>query len=83
MNHTPEQVDYLETFYEVVAMIESQRNADEPHPAIKHINDTQGTGGFWELAIKLTDQFEQKYSGKQWDGEYFDTLEEYLNTEIK
>lgn len=72
----------LETFYEVVALIESRRNAESPHPAIEHIQDTQGTGGFWELAQKLTAKFETKYIDEPWDGGYLEAVETFVDEEL-
>ena len=74
--------DILETFYEVVALIESRRNAGSPHPAIEHIQDTQGTGGFWELAQKLTAKFETKYIDEEWDGGYLEAVETFVDEEL-
>jgi hypothetical protein len=52
----------------------------------EEINDTlaarrrahQGTGGLWELAKELTDEFENLHKGRAWDGEWMDELEAWL-----
>lgn len=42
------------------------------------INNKQGTGGLYDLALNLTNEFEKLHKGKQWDGEYFDEIENFL-----
>jgi len=42
----------------------------------------QGRGGLYELANELTDKFELKYQGGEWNGEFFDVLQEFLQQEI-
>lgn len=75
-----------ETHFEIVSAITDARNRndDEMPLFIMHINDTKGTGGFYELAKELTDKFEAKYTGTVWgeDLEYFDELESFIETEI-
>ena len=45
--------------------------------------EAQGRGGLYELAKELTDKFENKYKGKEWDGEFFDTINEFLEEELR
>lgn len=42
-------------------------------------HDEQGIGGLYELARELTDEFESIHKGKNWDGNYFDEIEIFLN----
>lgn len=75
---------YLETFYEIVSAIETKRiqAADDQPELIREINDTRGTGGFYELAQDLTDKFENLNKGRAWDGEFFDEVEMFVRDEF-
>ncbi len=42
--------------------------------------EQHGTGGLWELAEELTDEFEKLHEGRAWDGEWMDELEQWLLT---
>lgn len=44
--------------------------------------EEQGTGGIYDLAEDLTDEFELKFKGKEWDGEYFDEIEKFINEKL-
>ncbi len=81
MDNTPEFpngfTSWYETFYEIVDMILS---SDEYEcNKVYEIEREQGRGGLWEFAYKLTQEFEEKYKNHQWDGEYFECLEQFFN----
>jgi hypothetical protein len=71
---------WQETHCEVVSEISHvlTLNEDQQPLYIKRIAETEGTGGIYNLAEELTDEFELKYKGKIWDGDYFDAIEEFL-----
>lgn len=74
---------YLETHFEIVSYI--TQKLDQPHPAeniIDAIYETQGTGGLYMLAKKWTEEFETIHKNTEWDGDFFDTLEEFLKTKM-
>jgi hypothetical protein len=68
---------YLETYFEVVAFI-----MDDVHQAeigvIADIEASQGRGGLYTLALKWTIEFEKRHEGRNWDGEFFDMIDEFL-----
>jgi hypothetical protein len=66
---------YLETHFEIVSHIE--RNW-ESNKHLLVIQQQQGHGGFYELAEEITDAFELKNKGREWDGEFFDEIEEFF-----
>ena len=73
------QRNWRETFYEVVAAIEQSKNRGSCTPKlITEIQDQQGHCGFYDLAIKLTDEFEKLNEGRQWDGEFFDEIDNFM-----
>lgn len=71
--------DWLETYFEVVSAIALERAKDFPAPLIQEINDTQGTGGFYELAQELTDKFELENAEREWDGDFFDAIDRFMS----
>ena len=73
---------WYETFYEITHTIE--RHQDEGVKSLVwEVLGSQGRGGLYELAKKLTDKFELLYKDREWDGEYFDEVERFLETELK
>ena len=71
-----------ETHYEVVAAIATECAKDEPQGLVKEVLDEQGYGGRYELARDLTNEFETLNKDRQWDGEYFDEIELFLNQKL-
>jgi hypothetical protein len=70
---------WAETHFEVVQFISSQEEGFINNGTkIEQIRTDLGTGGLYELAEKWTDEFENKYKGKEWSGEYFDAIDEFL-----
>lgn len=87
---------WKETHFEMVASITVLRGGepflcpgdilplvDKIHPFIQKIDDTQGTGGFYELAEDWTNEFELKHLNREWDGEYYDEIEEFVKQKLK
>lgn len=73
--------EYFEIVYEVVAGIESRR-ATGTHPKMEEINDKHGSGGFWELAERLSDDFFRTNLFRDWDGEFFDEIDKFLEENL-
>lgn len=69
--------DYLETYFEVVAFITNDINLSQVG-IIANTEDAQGMGGLYLLAKRWTDRFETLYKGRQWDGDFFDTIDKCL-----
>lgn len=44
--------------------------------------EEQGTGGLYELAKALTDEFEAMNTGREWYGDYFDEIEDFLDKKL-
>jgi len=79
MNYLQEKLEnYLETYFEVVSFITD--NLDTPK--LSQLYQEGGKGELWTLARELTDEFEDKYDGKIWDGGWFDSLDEFLEEKI-
>jgi hypothetical protein len=75
--------DWIETYFEIVSVIATELNKDIT--VSKVIQDryfAQGRGGMYELAEELTDKFQKLHGNTEWDGEFFDTIEVFLQTEL-
>lgn len=73
---------WQETHFEVVSAISLQANKDKPCKIIANIIENQGTGGLYELAEELTGKFEKLNQDREWDGEFFDEIENFLKIEL-
>jgi len=78
---------WYETHHEVVSAITQSILLEEKEPEFKSkattVSEEQGTGGLYELAEELTDKFEKLHEGREWDGEFFDEIEDFLQKELK
>lgn len=78
--------DWMETHYEIsqtITLMLYDEDIDEDGILYKRY-DEQGTGGMYMLSEELTDAFELEYEGAIWgaDFDYYDTLENFLNTRL-
>lgn len=76
---------WYETFYEVVDNISlafDQITLEWDSKRLQHVQDTQGRMGLVELAKELTDKFELKNKDREWNGEFFEEIDEFLEKEL-
>lgn len=74
---------WYETHHEIVSEMTLRLMDGNTTPVLlKEISETQGTGGLYELARALTDEFEQLNKGRQWDGEFFDEINLFCTTKF-
>ncbi|MCA6431217.1 MAG: hypothetical protein IM613_17415 [Cytophagales bacterium] len=73
---------WYETFYEIAAAIGIEANGFEPSGLVAQTLEVQGTGGLYELAKELTDKFEMSNKGREWDGDFFDEIEAFIEKEL-
>jgi hypothetical protein len=79
-------VSWMETHHEmVIALVIIEGDFDKAPQAFVDYYEKVGTGGMYELADRLTDQFEKENVGVVWgeDKEYFDTIEYFIDTELE
>jgi hypothetical protein len=70
-------LSWQETYFEVVSYI---NQTVEILGSISNLaREEGGIGRLYELAENLTDEFEWQYEGIEWDGDYFDKIEIFLN----
>lgn len=67
---------WQETHFEVVSFINNPDNTNSP--IIQKVYEENGTGGMYELAENLTNEFEELNKDKKWDGEFFDEIYSFL-----
>lgn len=67
---------WQETHYEVVAHLTVTSDTEGTIANLRQAS--QGTGGLYELAEQLTNKFETLHQGREWDGDFFDTIEDWL-----
>lgn len=73
---------YLETHYEVASAIEYELRIHFDGK-IHRLVEQNGMGAKWELAKDITDKFEKLYEGREWDGDWLDTLEDFIQVEFE
>ena len=75
---------WYETFYEIVrnmCWIDFDLRKKE-YPLFEKTHAEEGTGGLWQLTKELTDKFELLHKDREWDGEFFDEIEKFLEIEL-
>jgi len=68
---------WQETHYEMVQHITQEWLKDNPRGKVKEYHDAQGHPGLYILAEELTDEFEKKNEGRQWDGEFYEEVSDF------
>lgn len=74
---------WYETFYEIVTEIAvylDKWNGHANDSRIVRALSEQGRGGQYELAKAWTDEFELINVGRQWDGEFYEEVEEFFKS---
>lgn len=78
---------YLETFYNVAGFIE--RSVNEGLGLTKHSPEqirqafgNDGHPGLYDLAIGLTNKFEEQNKNREWDGEFPEEIDNFLHAEL-
>jgi hypothetical protein len=75
---------WQETHYEVVAAITSiALDDDNKDNLVYKTYREDGLGGLYELAEELTDEFELLNKDREWDGEFFEEIERFLDEKFK
>jgi hypothetical protein len=73
---------WVETHHEVVEYLTNTLRLGYTCPIALARQQEQGTGGLYELGEELTDKFEALNKGREWDGEFFDELEDFLEQKL-
>lgn len=73
---------WIETHHEVVAYITRQLELNDYMTSgtiVRNSYESNGTGGLYELAEDWTNEFETVNKDRDWDGDFFDEIEIFLN----
>ncbi len=73
---------YIETHFEIAGEICFDVNRDPQSILIEKVQNEKGRGGLYELAEELTDEFEASHKGREWDGEYYDEVEKFIESKF-
>ena len=77
------KTSWNETHFEIVDEIVRRLNFDSKgETRLSKLHNQVGRGGLYELAEELTDKFELKFKDREWDGEFFDEIEEFCSFEL-
>lgn len=72
----------METHHEVVAYITRQLELNDymtEGTKVRQAHESQGTGGLYGLSQDWTNEFETENKDREWDGDFFDEVEVFLN----
>ena len=70
--------EYLETYYEIVAAF----HFNSTSKFLDEVQQEQGRGGMWEYAQTLTNEFQELHKDREWDGDFYDELDNFLIDKI-
>ena len=70
---------WYETFFEITTYIQREMDKSSPNCHVEIIVEMHGTGGLPRLAHVWTEEFEKMYAGREWDGDYYDTIEDFCH----
>ena len=75
--------DWVETHHEVVCTIHALITNDTMPIRLLDIIDAEGMCGLYDLGIDLTNEFCNTYENRVWDGDWVDTIIEFVNVKLK
>lgn len=77
---------WLETYYEIVDCIgKAMMDENWSFDMCQDLKDFEycGRPALYEIAIGWTDEFERIYEGREWDGDWLDTLWQFMDKKLK
>jgi len=75
--------DWVETHHEIVCTIHALIDNDTIPQRIQNILDTEGVAGMYDLGIELTTDFCNTYKGREWNGDWIDTIIDFVNEKLQ
>lgn len=75
--------EWAETHHEIVCTIHALIDNDTIPQRIQNILDTEGFAGMYDLGIDLTNEFCNTYENKEWDGDWIDTIIDFVNKKLQ
>jgi len=74
---------WQETHFELVTLISAELSKNNPQGEIKDRLEANGIGAMYELAEEWTDEFELVNEDREWDGDFYEEIEEFFKTKNK
>ena len=69
---------WTDTHFEMVQAITIEHTKKEPKGIVSDRHKAGGHCELYSLAVELTNEFEEKFKDKIWDGEFFDEVEKFI-----
>jgi hypothetical protein len=74
---------WVETHHEIVCTIHALITNDTMPTRLLDIIDDEGMGGLYDLGIELTTDFCNTYKDREWNGDWIETIIEFVNAKLK
>lgn len=74
---------WVETHHEIVCTIHAIITNDTMPTRLLDIIDDEGMGGLYDLGIELTTDFCNTYKDREWNGDWIDTIIEFVNAKLQ
>jgi hypothetical protein len=75
--------DWAETHHEMVCTMHALIDNNTIPRRIQIVLDNEGFAGLYALGIDLTNEFCNTYENKEWDGDWIDTIIEFVNEKLQ
>lgn len=75
--------DWAETHHEIVCTIHALIDNDTMPVRLMDIIEKDGFGGLYDLGISLTNEFCNIYENREWNGDWVDTIIEFINLKLQ
>lgn len=69
---------WYETFFELSLLFAEELNKDSLVGEIRNAYESHGRGAIYELAEQWADEFERVNEDKEWEGDYYDAIEDFF-----
>ena len=75
--------DWAETHHEIVCTIHALIDNDTMPVRLMDIIENDGLTGLYDLGISLTNEFCNIYENREWNGDWVDTIIEFINLKLQ
>ena len=75
--------EWAETHHEIVCTIHAMIDNETMPARLEKVLDKEGFGGLYDLGIDLTNEFCNIYENHVWDGDWIDTIIEFINLKLQ
>jgi hypothetical protein len=75
--------EWAETHHEIVCTMHAMIDNDTMPHRLERILEKEGFGGLYDLGIDLTHEFCNIHENRAWEGDWIDTIIEFLNLKLQ